>query len=362
MPRSGARTTTGAIAPLLALLLLVVGALFVVSLRAPSPAAADTAYDPEELRFLELINAYRAENGLPALILSDALTLAGERHNEDMGRYDFFAHDTAQSDHFPAGSEPWDRMALSGYDYPDSYRAENLAAGYETAEEAFQAWRESPGHNKNMLDGNQRVIGISRLEVPGSEFGWYWTTDFGSELDPTSHAPGQPSEAQKAEQAAQQAAPPPPAPSAPAPKVVRDRGGVENGAFARTGAWRAESREGRPLIEGGQARLGGYDDAEDELSQRLRVREGQTLTYRVRVETAEERHPADGLVVRLTDRNGGHLVTVKSHTDAAANRDGWIDASVDLSRFAGQRVNLAFLAKSDEARPTTFFVDDVRVR
>jgi len=359
MPRGAIRSTTSTVAPLLALLILVLGALFVFSFRAPNPAEADTAYDPEELRFLELINEYRAENGLPTLILSDALTLAGERHNEDMGRYNFFAHDTAQSDHFPAGSEPWDRMALSGYDYPDSYRAENLAAGYETAEEAFQAWRESPGHNKNMLDGNQRVIGISRLEVPGSKFGWYWTTDFGSELDPTSHAPGEPSEAQRQQQ---EAAPPPPAVPERERRVVRDRGGIENGAFVRAAVWKAESREGRSLIEDGQARLGGYDNAEDELSQRLRIRDGQTLTYRVRVETAENRRPTDGLVVRLTDRNGEHLVTIKSHTNAAAARGDSFEGSVDLSRFAGQRVNLAFLAKSDGARPTTFFVDDVRVR
>jgi uncharacterized protein YkwD len=369
MPTGVNRSRGGLLAPVLVLALLLVGAAFVVSFRAPSPAEADTAYDAEELRFLELINQYRSENGLPTLILSDALTLASERHNEDMGRYGFFAHDTAQSDHFPAGSEPWDRMALSGYDYPDSYRAENLAGGYETAEEAFQAWRASPGHDKNMRDGNQRVIGISRLEVPGSKFGWYWTTDFGSEIDPTSHAPGEPSEAQRAEAALQgapqaQQSPEEPAPEeAPPPRrEARDRAGIENGAFARAGVWRAESRDGRALVEGGVARLGGYDGAEDELSQRLRIREGQTLTYRVRVETNEERHPADGLVVRLTDRSGEHLVTIKSHTDAAARRGGWVAASVDLSRFAGQNVNLAFLTKSDEQRPTTFFVDDVRVR
>jgi uncharacterized protein YkwD len=355
----------------LILALLLVAAAFGTAVRAPSPARADTAYDPEELQFLQLINDYRADNGRPTLVLSDALTLAGERHNEDMGRYDFFAHDTVRSDHFPDGSTPWDRMALSGYDYPESYRAENLAAGYETAEEAFEAWRNSPGHDENMLDGNQRVIGISRLEVPGSKFGWYWTTDFGSEEDPTSHAPNEPSVAQQEE--AQPTPPPTPVPQAegqpappelpqPARKAVRDRGKVENGSFGRAAIWRSESGEGRALIENGLARLGGYDLAEDKLSQRIRIRKGQTLTYRFRVETQESRQPADGLVVHLTDQDGQHLVTVKSHTNAAAGDTGWREASVDLSRFAGQRVRLELLAKTDEARPTTFFVDDVRLR
>ena len=82
-------------------------------------------------------------------------------------------------------------MALSGYDYPDSYRAENLAAGYETAAEAFEAWRTSPDHDVNMLDAKQKVIGIARIHDPDSYYGWYWTTDFGSELASTSHAPGE---------------------------------------------------------------------------------------------------------------------------------------------------------------------------
>ena len=42
-----------------------------------------------------------------------------------------------------------------------------------------------------MLDAKQRVISIARIQEPDSYYGWYWTTDFGSELDPTSHAPGE---------------------------------------------------------------------------------------------------------------------------------------------------------------------------
>jgi uncharacterized protein YkwD len=108
-----------------------------------------------------------------------------------MGRYDFFDHNTKKSSYFPTGSSPWNRMARSGYHY-NVYMAENLAAGNETAEKNFDAWRDSPGHDRNMLDKNQKVIGIARVNVPGSENGWYWTTDFGSEKYPTSHVPGDP--------------------------------------------------------------------------------------------------------------------------------------------------------------------------
>jgi uncharacterized protein YkwD len=94
-----------------------------------------------------------------------------------MSRYGFFAHETVASSYFPGDSKPWDRMVLSGY---DALMAENLIAGYETAEEAFEGKRISLGHDANMLNSNQYVIGIACIYGPSSYFGWYWTTDFGS--------------------------------------------------------------------------------------------------------------------------------------------------------------------------------------
>ena len=347
----------------------VLAALFVGVLGIGGSARAQNPYDAQELRFLEIINEYRQNNGLPALILSDALTVASERHDEDMARYNFFAHETLGSSYFPINSEPWDRMALSGYDYPDSYRAENLAAGYESAEEAFEAWRTSPGHNVNMLDGNQRVIGIARIYDPDSYYGWYWTTDFGSEIDPTSHAPG---ESSPSEQRPSQSERAPEKRQTPERRQGPDKPGSgrnadETGSMESDSVWEQKTaREGNELIDEGVARLGGYDRAKDEILQSIRVRRDQRLSYRVRVETEETEHPADGLVVRLTDENGKHLATVENQTDADAERsrgDGWVEESVDLSRFAGRTVKLAFLAKTDEARPTTFFfyVDDVKL-
>ena len=86
----------------------------------------------------------------------------------------------------------------------------------------------------------------------------------------------------------------------------------------------------------------------------------------MRVETKETETPADGLVVHLIDQAGEHLVTFKSRTDADVRRgsdgDGWMEESVDLSRFAGWTVKLALLAKTDEARPTTLYVDDMALK
>ena len=329
--------------------------------------ADDASYDPEEIRFLGLINGYRQENGLPPLVLSDALAVASERHSEDMGKYGFFAHDTAESSYFPAGASPWDRMKLSGYDRPGSSRAENLAAGYETAEENFEAWRASLGHDDNMLDGDQRVIGIARVEVPGSEHGWYWTTDFGSEIDPTAHAPGEPPSPERPDQSVEPAGEEGnPEEPADAPEEggeeEPDGDGVENGSMKDGSVWKqAPSKEDKDLIEDGVARLGGDDSARDELSQKVRAAEGQKLVFRVRVTTAETTHPADRLLVVVRDEAGGELLAAgESMTDAAAGRTGesdWIWTTADLSPFAGRTVYVGFLAKTDGQRPTTFFVD-----
>jgi len=134
------------------------------------------AYDNEELAFQTLINNYRAQNGLPALSLSNSLYNAAENHSYDMGIRGYFSHNT------PEGVTPWDRIRSAGYTY-NTWLGENIAAGYGSAQAVFDAWRVSPGHNAQMLGPNYRAIGIGRYYVNGSVYGWYWTTDFGGVVD-----------------------------------------------------------------------------------------------------------------------------------------------------------------------------------
>jgi uncharacterized protein YkwD len=315
-----------------------------------SVRAEESRYDPEEQKFLKLINDYRQGKGLTTLILSDTLTVASERHSEDMGRHNFFAHESLKSSHFPAGSKPWDRMKLSGYNHPNALMAENLAAGYESAQQNFEVWQASPGHNENMLKGDLRGIGIARVNVPGSKHSWYWTTNFGSEAGDEQKAPD------KADEEARDLEP-------------EDRDGIENGSMNDDdGVWKQRSaKEGKKLLRNEAARLGGYNRAKDEISQKIRVQEGQNnkLVYKVRILTKERERPADFLLVRFTDEAGKHLATAKSRTSTDARRageDGWIRGSADLSRFAGEEVNVGFFAKTDGERPTTFYIDDVALR
>lgn len=135
--------------------------------------AAVLAYSPdgEELAFLDLINAYRAENGLGPLALQDELGDAAEFHSQDMATADYFAH--TLSDGTSAGEN------ISNFGYSGGTWGENIAAGMETAAEALYYWQNSPGHNATMLDPNYTEIGIGRFYGDGSYYGWYWTTTFG---------------------------------------------------------------------------------------------------------------------------------------------------------------------------------------
>jgi hypothetical protein len=146
---------------------LLVGAALLV------PAAGAFAYSPDdqELAFLDLINAYRAENGLGTLVLQDELGDAADHHSADMGANDYFAH--TLSDGTDAGGN------IRNFGYSGGTWGENIAAGMASASDAFVSWQNSPGHNQAMLDPDFTEIGIGREYVEGSSYGWYWTTTFG---------------------------------------------------------------------------------------------------------------------------------------------------------------------------------------
>jgi len=149
-----------------------------ISIAAESRTQAQL--DLEEQAFLTLINNYRRANGLsPDLIPSPTLTATADWMSQDMADYNYFSHTDS------LGRNPFQRMAAFGYDCAayNTWCGENLAAGCQTAQACFDVWKNSPGHNGNMLNSNFRVIGIGRAYNASSTYGWYWTTDFGGVVD-----------------------------------------------------------------------------------------------------------------------------------------------------------------------------------
>jgi uncharacterized protein YkwD len=165
-------------------LVLAISGTMVLAHAETQPGDPAACLDEREARFLELINDYRRENGVPELAVSKALNQASYLHSKDMADKNYFDHDSQD------GRTPDDRMAEQGYE--DGTTGENIAAGYPTAEKVFEIWRNSPGHNENMLDEDFAVIGIGLAENDSSEYGEYWTTDFGGEVDAAPDCSGDP--------------------------------------------------------------------------------------------------------------------------------------------------------------------------
>ncbi len=149
------------------------------ALAAPAPlpvlfqAGADAGYNPdsEELAFLGLINDYRIGLGLEPLALNPELGAAAEFHSVDMATKDYFSHTLED------GTTWAENIINHGYEiYP---LGENIAAGNDSAAEAFEQWQNSPEHDANMRNPDYHAIGIGRAYGEDSRYGWYWTTTFG---------------------------------------------------------------------------------------------------------------------------------------------------------------------------------------
>ncbi len=169
-----------------AILTLAMGFAAIAGAGLARPAGAltnctvgSTSIDAEEQAFLGLINNYRAQNGLGALSISTNLSRAAAWHATDMGQKNYFSHTDS------LGRSPSKRATDCGYPIG---AGENIAAGtnWTSAQSAFTAWRNSSGHNANMLHGPYKQIGIARVYTNSSTYGWYWVTDFGTTNDGTS--------------------------------------------------------------------------------------------------------------------------------------------------------------------------------
>jgi uncharacterized protein YkwD/stress response protein SCP2 len=122
---------------------------------------------------IRLTNVERSRAGLRALSFDARLAAAAQAHSEHMAAAGFFAHES------PDGRQAWDRVTAAGYQYAKV--AENIAAGQPSPAEVVTGWMNSPGHRKNILDGDVTQIGVGRAE--GGSYGVYWTQVFGRPRD-----------------------------------------------------------------------------------------------------------------------------------------------------------------------------------
>ncbi|WP_223199340.1 CAP domain-containing protein [Solihabitans fulvus] len=125
-----------------------------------------TTTDPNPGRqVLALVNEQRSTAGCAPLKADDRLTAAAQAHSTDMSARNYFSHDT------PEGKDFATRITDAGYPSPGG---ENIAKGQRSPGEVMQAWMNSAGHRRNILDCSFTTMGLGL-----STQGWYWTQDFG---------------------------------------------------------------------------------------------------------------------------------------------------------------------------------------
>jgi uncharacterized protein YkwD len=145
--------------------------------QAGSNCNADTTIDSEEEAMFDLINDHRAANGVPRLVFSDTLNQAAAWKSEHMAANDYLGHNDPGFNRNFIG-----RLPVCGYT-AQTWLAENLAAGHDTAAATFEMWQTSSIHSPIMLDPNMVAIGVARAFDAGSMYRWYWTTDLGGVAD-----------------------------------------------------------------------------------------------------------------------------------------------------------------------------------
>lgn len=112
---------------------------------------------------IDLTNAERQKNGLPALKKDANLMKSAQAKSVDMYENNYFAHES------PSGESPFDLMKKHGVTYRTA--GENIAQGHTTPESVVTAWMNSPGHRDNILNADFTHIGVGEKER-------HWTQQF----------------------------------------------------------------------------------------------------------------------------------------------------------------------------------------
>jgi uncharacterized YkwD family protein len=130
---------------------------------APAPATGDVNSIVQQV--IDLTNAQRTKNGLPALKADAQLNSVAQKKSVDMQQNNYFSHTS------PTYGSPFDMMRDFGVSYKSA--GENIAQGQRTPQEVVNAWMNSEGHRKNILSGNFTHIGVG-YEKTGN----HWTQMF----------------------------------------------------------------------------------------------------------------------------------------------------------------------------------------
>lgn len=101
---------------------------------------------------IDLTNKERSKQGIPALKADTKLNNVAQKKSLDMEKNHYFSHTS------PTYGSPFDMMRDFGVNYNSA--GENIAQGQQTPQEVVNAWMNSPGHRKNILNKDFTHIGV----------------------------------------------------------------------------------------------------------------------------------------------------------------------------------------------------------
>lgn len=127
-----------------------------------TPDAALSGYAAEVVR---LVNAERAKNGLPALSVDTKVQRAAQVRASEQAQ--LFSHTR------PNGASCFTALTEAGVSYRGA--GENIAYGQTSPAAVMNAWMNSEGHRKNILNANFTTIGVGYTTIGGTA---YWAQLF----------------------------------------------------------------------------------------------------------------------------------------------------------------------------------------
>jgi uncharacterized protein YkwD len=135
------------------------------------PEYSDDLKESFEKEVIDLTNSVRDRYNLSRVKYDSKAQTSSRKHSLDMKQNNFFDHINLK------GQDPFDRMKKENINYKSA--GENIAAGQTSAIFAHEAWMNSEGHRKNILN-NYEKLGV------GVEFGGnykiYYTQNFYTNL------------------------------------------------------------------------------------------------------------------------------------------------------------------------------------
>ncbi len=141
------------------LIAAVAGALMTVPASAAGPmlmtainpaameSQADRLDSPYTRHMAQLINDYRARNGLAPLVLVTDLSALAAEHSSQMAEQRRLSHDGFRG--------RFDRTSAR-------VCVENVGVNFPHAEAQLDGWRASPGHHRNLLEPRVAKMGIAQ--------------------------------------------------------------------------------------------------------------------------------------------------------------------------------------------------------